>query len=215
MKYKHILWDWNGTLLNDVWLCVEIATDMLESHREHRLSMEEYKEVFGFPIQQYYTTVGFDFEIESFEDLTVKFISQYNSRVHECGLHAEVTETLNHYQQQGLGQFILSAAQKDDLIQVVQHHGINPYFQDIEGLHNHKAESKAHLGHLLFQKHSLVTDNVIMFGDTLHDFEVAQELGIDCLLIANGHQSAQRMAREVGGEHVVEHLAEIQQKLAG
>ena len=28
-KYSHILWDWNGTLLDDAWLCVEVMNSML------------------------------------------------------------------------------------------------------------------------------------------------------------------------------------------
>jgi phosphoglycolate phosphatase len=213
MRYKHILWDWNGTLLDDVWLCHEIAAHMLQSHREPLLTVEEYREVFGFPIKDYYRKVGFNFEKAPFEHLAVEFISHYNRRVRECGLHGLARQTLADFQQLGIRQFILSAAQKDDLIEVVRHHALDRYFHDIEGLHNHEAETKVHLGHRLLDGHELETRDVVMLGDTLHDFEVAEALGIDCLLIASGHQSAERMARVVGAQHVVEHLGDIGARL--
>ena len=34
-----------------------------------------------------------------------------------------------------------------------------------------------------------------MIGDTIHDMEVANELNIDSILIANGHQSYDRLIK--------------------
>ena len=36
-------------------------------------------------------------------------------------------------------------------------------------------------------------DKIILIGDTDHDYEVAQNLKIDCLLISHGHQSNKRL----------------------
>lgn len=34
-----------------------------------------------------------------------------------------------------------------------------------------------------------------MIGDTIHDFEVAEKLGINCLILADGHQSVERVKK--------------------
>ena len=61
---KHIIWDWNGTLLDDKWLCVESINQALQKRNLPELSDDRYMEVFTFPVQEYYKAVGFDFDKE-------------------------------------------------------------------------------------------------------------------------------------------------------
>ena len=30
--YAHVIWDWNGTLLDDAWLCVDVMNGVLRAH---------------------------------------------------------------------------------------------------------------------------------------------------------------------------------------
>ncbi len=58
-----IVWDWNGTLLNDVDLCFSCINRLLVSHDLKPLdTLSQYREVFTFPIEDYYKRVGFDFD---------------------------------------------------------------------------------------------------------------------------------------------------------
>ena len=59
MKYKNVVWDWNGTLLNDVKVGVNTLNDMLGRRGLPLLSVEDYKEKFGFPVIDFYDRVGF------------------------------------------------------------------------------------------------------------------------------------------------------------
>jgi phosphoglycolate phosphatase len=71
------------------------------------------------------------------------------------------------------------------------------FFDGVAGLNDHYAVSKIERGEHLIAQHKLVKENTIIIGDTIHDFEVAEKLGIECILIANGHQSAERL-KETG-----------------
>jgi phosphoglycolate phosphatase len=193
MKYTTIIWDWNGTLLNDIKLCVEIVSELAEAHRKTPLTMEEYRSVFGFPIVDYYKKIGIDLEQESFEQLTQKFISQYNHRVRECNLHSGVSATLDLFRQKNLSQFILTAAHKKDVESLLLHFDIEEYFAGIEGLDNHRAESKVERGKALIRQHGIARERTLLVGDTIHDYEVAEALGVECMLISNGHQSKERL----------------------
>lgn len=193
MTYNTIIWDWNGTLLNDIELCVEIVSNLAQSHRKEPLSLREYKSVFGFPIIEYYKKIGIDFELESFESLTQKFITQYNSRVKHCQLHHGVTDTLDFFRERNFSQYILTAAHKRDVEQLLNHFAIQDYFQGIEGLENYRAESKVERGKSLIRDHGIEKEKTLLIGDTVHDLEVAEEIGIKCILISNGHQSKDRL----------------------
>ena len=94
MEYRHIIWDWNGTLLDDVWLGVASVNVLLERRGQPTLTIESYRRHFDFPVRDYYERVGFDFETEPFEEAAVEFIAEYEARRAECRLHDDAEDTL-------------------------------------------------------------------------------------------------------------------------
>ena len=58
MKIKHIIWDWNGTLVNDAQLCVDIVNEILSEFDIPPVSFEFYRNNFSFPVRNYYDRLG-------------------------------------------------------------------------------------------------------------------------------------------------------------
>ena len=192
-NYKHIIWDWNGTLLDDVWICMEIINKMLQKRCLPLLSKDRYKEIFGFPIQNYYLKAGFNFEVEPFKDLAKEYIEEYDSRSQECKLHQGVLDALKKINSLGVSQSILSASSEESLRMIIESFEIQDYFSHINGLNDHYAESKIDIGERWIKAQGFKPCEVLMIGDTIHDYEVAKALGIDCVLISHGHQSIERL----------------------
>lgn len=188
-KYKHIIWDWNGTILNDVNLCVELINWLALSRSLPPIDLDRYREVFTIPVKNYYANLGFDFEKESFEKLGRIWMDEYERRKFECGLYDGVTDLLNKINKLGIGQSILSAYSQHTLDELVDHYGLRKYFTHVVGLDNIYAASKLHLGKDLMNRLGNGKGETLLIGDTVHDCEVASEIGADCILIANGHQS--------------------------
>lgn len=209
-QYEHIIWDWNGTLLNDVLLCVDIANQLLANHNDLRLDQAAYREVFGFPITSYYDKIGIDMQKEPFDVLTKKFFATYDQAVLDCQLHLGVQQLLGEFQRTSKQQYILTAAFKESVLELLQHFDIHQFFDEIEGLDNHRAESKVDRGLQLIQNRSIESERAVLIGDTLHDFEVAEAIGVDCILVANGHQSQRRLEHGVGDKaRVVGRIEEL------
>ena len=59
MRYKHIIWDWNGTPLDDRWLCIEAIINTLTKRNMNTITDNEYVELFCFPVKDYYKKLGF------------------------------------------------------------------------------------------------------------------------------------------------------------
>ncbi|MBN1251349.1 MAG: HAD family hydrolase [Bacteroidales bacterium] len=192
-KIENIIWDWNGTLLDDVSLCVKIANRIVKNHINLKLDIETYKNVFGFPVSDYYNNIGIDFKKESFEELTKKFVENYNKNVMQCKLHKNVIDTLNRFKEKNINQHILTAAHKESVLKLLNYYSIKKYFNQIEGLDNYKAESKIDIGLNLIEENKINKETAVLIGDTIHDYEVANKLKINCILIANGHQSKKRL----------------------
>jgi len=193
-SYPHIIWDWNGTLVNDAALCVEILNDLLTRYGKPPVTINHYQRFFGFPVKDYYEKAGFNFTQESFETIATDWFTEYNRRRYECRLHDHALRTLRDIQEQGRQQFILSAYPQKHLEEVVDHYRIRSLFTDLSGLQDHFAASKSESGVRFLKKLGLPRSSVLMVGDTIHDFETANAMQVDCILIAQGHQSFERLS---------------------
>ena len=195
-NYTHIIWDWNGTLLDDVRWCIMVMNEML-SKRGLKIidGIPEYHRVFGFPVKNYYRNVGFDFDKDPFELLAVEYLSVYHSERSSryCGLHKNTAIALKTLYDRKKTQVILSASETNNLLMQVGSFNIKHFFDEIIGLSSIHAESKIEAGRNYLDRKAAEKTHTVLIGDTVHDFEVAKELGIDCFLIANGHQSREKL----------------------
>ncbi|MFA7229161.1 MAG: HAD family hydrolase [Melioribacteraceae bacterium] len=194
-KYKHIIWDWNGTIINDVDLSMELINSLLSARGLGLLTVEKYREIFTIPVKNYYSTLGFDFSKESFEVVGREWMDGYERRKFECALYDGVVDLLEKINRLGIGQSILSAYSQHTLDEMVEHHRIKKYFTHVVGLDNIYAASKMHLGKDLIKRLGNGAGETLMIGDTEHDYDVAREMGADCVLVANGHQSREKLEK--------------------
>jgi len=192
-NYKHFIFDWNGTLLNDLWLAVDVIDKMLIKRNLPGMDIENYCEIFDFPVKNYYQHVGFDFDKESFEIVGTEFIVEYDKRQYECKLQQGAIELLEKLHQKKFHLSILSAREQSMLEQNLKHYGLNHYFPVVAGLKDHYANGKLESGMQLIEQAQFPVSETLMIGDTLHDADVARKMGIDCVLIASGHQAVHRL----------------------
>jgi phosphoglycolate phosphatase len=192
-RYDHLIWDWNGTLLDDVDLSVAVMNTLLDRRQLPRLDRDRYHTLFDFPVRAYYARLGFDPVADSFERLSVEFIAGYDARRLESSLHIATHRVLTAATTAGLRQSILSAYRHETLHEIVEHFGLTAHFEYIAGLDNIHAHSKLALGHELIRRLAVAPARILLVGDTLHDLEVARELGVDCALIAAGHHPVARL----------------------
>jgi len=208
-QYRHIIWDWNGTLFDDAGLCVHIINGLLQRRGKPVLTHERYLEVFDFPVQEYYRKIGFDFAVEPFEKLAVEFMDAYDRGQFACKLQPGAEEVLTACRKRGQTQSILSAHHQPRLEEIVDFFSLRDFFVRIAGTDNYHGRSKLENGNGLIRDLGLDASSVLLVGDTLHDYEVAQAMGTDCLLISGGHQPRRKLAS--CGVCVLDSLSEILQ----
>jgi phosphoglycolate phosphatase len=180
---------------------------LLKDRKLKTLNKTCYREIFTFPVKEYYEKAGFDFTKEPFEIPAMQFIDLYYSNLHNATLFPEVGRVLKHFVEIGYHQSVLSAMEHEKLLLSLKEKGITKFFHNITGIHDHYAHSKVDIGIDLLNKIPFSKDEIILVGDTLHDREVAAELGVECILIANGHQSMERLNGNMS--IVINNLGEI------
>ena len=191
--YRHVIWDWNGTLLNDKWLCIESINTLLKDRDLSLIDEDKYHEIFSFPVKDYYARAGFDFAKESFEIPAIQFIDLYNRRKHLCQLQPDARNVITSLHASGCSQYLLSASETGILTEMTEFHGIRHYFSKIKGLDNHYAHGKVELGLELLSQISSEAGSVVLVGDPCHDEEVASQMGVPCILFTGGHYPVHRL----------------------
>jgi len=205
--YRHIIWDWNGTLIDDAKACYEILSTILRKTHKPPIPYETYLQEFDFPIIAYYERLGFDFSVESYDDIAADYIALYADRQFRCNLRESAVDVLASIQKLGIGQSVLSAYNQTNLAEIISFFDIRDYFTKVVGRDDHYASGKVTQGKHLVQELGLAPAETLLVGDTTHDCEVAQALSIDCLLIAEGHQCREKL--EPCGVPIIESLRSV------
>lgn len=207
VKHDVIFWDWNGTLLNDTEACVDAMNSMLLKRNRPKIDVDYYRSVFGFPVKDYYVNLGFDFSEESFEELSVEFISDYSKNLSSACLQPFSKELLMHFKELGKTQVVISAMEHTMLLKQLEQFGLTPYFDAVNGINDIYATSKTYLAKNYIADTNSSPKNILFIGDTLHDMEVAHEVGTDVVLVSNGHHPFSRLC--VNGNKVIENLGDL------
>ena len=182
--YENILWDWNGTLLNDVDIAFNLMKKQMKQYRIKPLEQAELRKHFCFPIRQYYENVGFDLEKECFKTMASEFMDAYSKEMREAKLFhgiKELFETLSNKE-----HFVISASEEKFLHSHVESHGLKHHFTGLYGLSDHHGISKEERCKELVEEFEINPSKSILVGDTAHDAEVAKSCGLNVLLIADG-----------------------------
>lgn len=194
-KVRHIVWDWNGTLLDDIGACVGTINRMLRKRSLQPLDADRYREVFGFPVRNCYVILGFDLEREDWGAVAREFHANYAEESRAAGLRPGAAAIVSRFHRNGVPMSILSASPRDLLDAELARFGMRGMFRHVYGLGDLYASSKMDLGRSLLRDIGEPAENVVLVGDTTHDHEVASELGWQCVLVGGGHQSDAKLRR--------------------
>ncbi len=205
MKYKTVIWDFNGTIMDDVALCMDSLNTMLKARAIPTVdTVEDYRKIFRFPIKEYYRLAGFDFEIEPFEALAVEWVNLYTKGEDRLTLTDGFREVWQYIRDSGARQIILSASEKTMLERHLTTLGIRNSFDEILGTGDIYAAGKVEMARRCLG--TSVADAVLI-GDTPHDAETARAIGVDCILYAGGHASEAALCET--GAPMIRHLSEL------
>jgi phosphoglycolate phosphatase len=193
MPVRNIIWDWNGTLLDDVQACVDAINVLLDRRKLPGITRDQYIDIFDFPVRDYYLKLGFNLEMEDWHGLATEYHEVYAVASAETMLRPGAIRTLDRFKDAGISLSVLSACELTLLRQMMDQRGILSYFEHIYGLSDLYAHSKLSLGHDMLNSTGLSRAESLLVGDTTHDAEVAAALGMSCLLMTGGHQSAAKL----------------------
>ena len=186
---KIVIFDWNGTLIDDVWLNLNAINGVLEKRKMTPITIEYYKENFCFPVSIFYKELGLD--LIEWDEIAKEFGNLYISDIDKVKLFPDVVPSLEELKQAGIETGIFSAMEHQMLNKHVEMLRISQYFRFIEGIENNYAEGKTHLCKKILEKSGYSEKEILFVGDTCHDYETAKAIGCDVALVSRGHNTAE------------------------
>lgn len=208
MKYTHILWDWNGTLLDDVEISIDCVNIMLEKLGLQKTNLSEYYQMMDFPMHRYYENLfnkrGSQLE---YKLCTKNFQENYPKLIDKASLSDGATQILNFIKNQGAKQYIVSSFEKTKLCQYVEKFNVKNYFEIISGDDSINVESKSQRAIDIVK--NVDKSKVLYIGDTKADYITACDIGCDCVLYSGGHQP--REVLEKFNQPVIDNLTQLKE----
>ena len=209
MSAPYILWDWNGTLLDDTEAALATLNEMIAVRGGRSIGMEFYRDHFAFPVRPFYDKIGIvAHDEDEWNGIAREYHEVYGLQPKK--LNPLAVTALEMAKEAGCRQSIVSALRQDLLEADMARNGVTKYFECICGSDNLDGASKLDRARVLLRT---LSDTVpsgtrfVLIGDALHDKEVADALGIDCILCAQGSHAAWRLrAVAPTGETLVDAL---------
>ena len=180
---KHIIWDFNGTLLNDAQLSVDLDNDVFDQIGVPRITLEDYRNNMTMPVRDFYPRVGVDYARHSYEEIARLWLDEFNKRAVGVGLIPGVLEAIRALHAQGRSQSVLSASYEPSVRAQCAALGLTPYMKDISGLQDESAGKKTEIGLRQLRELGLTGADVVLVGDMLTDAHLAEALGADVAAI--------------------------------
>ena len=191
-KIQHIIWDWNGTLVDDAWLFTDLINIVLKKRGLPAISLLDYKNKFCFPLEKYYKRLGFDFKKEDYNIPSLEFIKLYNENKYRPKLYSGIPALIEQLNKSSIKNYLLSAQNHDSLMDQINFYKIKHLFRTINGTNNLHARGKNLLATNLLKSKKINKNGVLFIGDTNLDMDLALQNGAKAIGITYGHQSKHR-----------------------
>lgn len=205
-KYTHIIWDFNGTLLDDVSAAVAANNIMLKKRGLSEIeSLDTFYTIADRPMWDFYREMGFDLEKEDYRIVAAEWGEYYRMLSRPSSLFPGAIDCLRRFESMGVNQIVLSASEKNILTDQLSSLGIIDFFSEILGLETFHTIDKTSITEVWKSRNPDAVSLVI--GDTENDVKTAKILSCDCILKCGGHRSAKSLLKH--GYPVVECFSQL------
>lgn len=209
-KYECVVWDWNGTIVDDVNTSLMSVNDMLIKRNLPTITIQQYHEYLDTPIYKFYEHI-FDLNKITFDVIQSEFNSGYNKYISDNPLNDGAIAVMKKLKESDIKQVIVSSSNQDIVQKGAEKFGVAEYMNYISGSSDNFVGSKVERAIGVISKITTDYSKVVVIGDTLHDCQLANEIGADCILLSTGHQSKADL--QTTGKPVIDSLNELNQYL--
>ena len=186
MNIKSVIFDWSGTISDDVELVSATACKVSKVLGGREFTLEEFKEQFELPYINFYKKMGVSASRNEIDKLYKKFYDEVGIKPK---IFPDVKETIEWLQKKGLKLGVLSTVLEEFVIREAKGYEIFNYFYVIKGSVMDKREGIDEV----IKRVGVPASQILYVGDMDHDIIVSREIGTHCAVVTTGYQSEEKL----------------------
>lgn len=197
MKQSHLVWDWNGTLLDDLPIVIKAVNRSIGAFGLNPITADVYRDHYTRPVRHFYDALfGRSVSDEEWLRLNTTFHDAYFELAATVDLAPGAREGMDMLANAGWTQSLLSMSPQDWLEKIVDRLGVTDQFEIVDGLSGPTGGLKA--AHLEEHLRYLDLDGagVVVVGDTPDDVAAARHVGARPVLFHGGSHHIDVLERE-------------------
>jgi phosphoglycolate phosphatase-like HAD superfamily hydrolase len=205
---RHVIWDWNGTLFDDLDITVEAVNASLAELGAPAIDADGYRDHYTRPVHIFYQRLlERPVTADEWRQIDKTFHDTYRRALPRADLAFDALDALESVAARGWGQSILSMWWHDELVPFVGRRGLDRFMTRVDGNRGDAGETK----HIHLERHledlgisELGADAFLVVGDSLDDAQSAIHAGVPSVLYDGG--AHHRSELEAAGVPVVDSL---------
>lgn len=216
---KLAVFDWNGTLIDDLPANVAASNACLEALGAAPVTTERYLDTFDFPVLHFYVRNGVsaDHYLKNLQEAGESFMLMYHAEAKKCGLRRGATQLMDWLIDQGYELIVLSNFVRHALEAQIAEHHVTQYFTYVSANENfneteHSKTNKLERLEAYLAQNHIDRDHSFIVGDSLEEIEVSKHLGLTGFSIAGGSLGRHRL-EAARPDYLIDDLAEIREIL--
>ncbi len=199
--FKNLIFDWSGTLGDDMALTIEATNYVLAQYGRAPLDVKQFRNEFQLPYPDYY---AWKTPEAALEDLENHYRFAFDHSETPVTLIPHAMDFMLWCRSRGIRCFALTSMDPRAFEEQSRQLGIYPFFEGIHsGIHN----KEHYIGRVMAQ-HGLQPAETAFIGDMQHDIRAAHCAGITGIGVLTGYNNAAQLA-EAEPELTVPHLAAL------
>lgn len=194
---RNIIFDWSGTLVNDISLVLEASNYALNKLGKPVLSLEEFRQKFCLPVQKFCEKLIAGREFELFQSFFLESFISIQDKVEPLKYSKEFLDFVKNLH---INTFLISSIPQ-------QHYEyINlkkiPFSHYLDVVYTGVTDKKQVTSELI-EKYQLKPQETLFIGDMIHDIEAAQYSGVHSCAVLTGY--TQRIDLELARPELIIH----------
>jgi phosphoglycolate phosphatase-like HAD superfamily hydrolase len=207
-RVSHVVWDWNGTILDDNDAVVTAVNAVCAAFGRDTIDLDYWRSIYRRPLfEAYQGLLSRELSTQDWSEIDRLYHDAYRTLLPTTRLAPGVPDELHRWRAAGRQQSLLSMWFHDELVPLVTEYGLADLFIRIDGQHENIG-GHGKTDHLIEHLTALRLDptEVLVIGDVLDDAIAAKAAGVRCVLVTTGVMT--REALEASGAPVVDSIAE-------
>ncbi|GEM_PF-235060 len=200
-KIDTVIFDWSGVLSDELDADVATVNEILEERGHSKVSKEKFLELYELPWSNFYKKQGLPFDVDTEYSSWKRIFPKHYSKLK---LFPRAKETLQWLKERGKKIIVLSSHNAELVKEEIEQFGLGGIIDAFDAGNNNKMQKID----ALLKEHCIKKKETVYLGDTAHDIETAQFVGVKSIAVLGGFENRGKLEK-AKPDYILEKISDL------